>query len=154
MVVLLKREEIAINKKAFRDYEVLERFEAGIALVGSEVKSLRGHKANFVDSFARIEEGEISLYNLDISSYAQASYLNVEPRRARRLLMHRREIQRIEGKILQRGLAIIPLRIYFNNRGLAKVELAIAKGKKTYDKREDIKKREINLAVRRAVRKE
>lgn len=144
--------EVATNRKAFRDYEILERFEAGIVLVGSEVKSLRAFKANLTDSFARIEENEISLYNMDVAAYAQASYMNVEPKRVRRLLLHHKEIQRLKDKAAQRGWTLVPLKLYFNQRGIVKLELALARGKKFYDRREDIKRRETELEVRKAMK--
>ena len=145
---------IATNKKALRDYAILERDEAGIELVGSEVKSLRQAKANLDDSFARIEDGQAFLYNLHIAPYEQASYLNVEPTRVRRLLLHRSQINKLEAKAAQRGLTLIPLRLYFNQGGIVKIELALAKGKKFYDRREDIKKKDTDLAIRRAMRRE
>ena len=148
----MERIDVAANRKAFRDYEILERFEAGIVLVGSEVKSLRAFKANLTDSFARIEENEISLYNMNIANYAQASYMNLEPKRTRRLLLHRPQIQRLKDKISQRGLTLIPLKAYFNERGIAKLEIALAKGKKFYDHREDIKRRESDRYLRRALK--
>lgn len=144
--------EVATNRKAFRDYEILERFEAGIVLVGSEVKSLRAFKANLTDSFASIEENEISLYNMDVAAYAQASYLNVEPKRVRRLLLHHKEIQRLKDKVAQRGFTLVPLKLYFNQRGIAKLELALARGKKSYDRREDIKRREADLKIRKVLK--
>ena len=148
----MERIDVAANRKAFRDYEILERFEAGIVLVGSEVKSLRAFKANLTDSFARIEENEISLYNMDVAAYAQASYMNVEPKRVRRLLLHHKEIQRLKDKVSQRGFTIIPLKLYFNQRGIAKLELALARGKKFYDRREDIKRREADLKIRKTLK--
>ena len=148
----MERVDIAVNRKAFRDYEVLERLEAGIVLTGGEVKSLRAAKADLSDSFARIEENEISLYNMNIANYAQASYMNLEPKRTRRLLLHRPQIQRLKDKISQRGLTLIPLKAYFNERGIAKLEIALAKGKKFYDHREDIKRRETDLQMRKAMK--
>lgn len=148
----MERIDVATNRKAFRDYEILERFEAGVVLVGSEVKSLRAFKANLTDSFARIEENEISLYNMDVAAYAQASYMNVEPKRARRLLLHQKEIQRLRGKVNQRGFTVVPLKLYFNERGIAKLELALARGKKFYDRREDIKRREADLKIRKTLK--
>ena len=148
----MERVDIAVNRKAFRDYEILERLEAGIVLTGGEVKSLRAAKADLSDSFARIEENEISLYNMNIANYAQASYMNLEPKRTRRLLLHRPQIQRLKDKISQRGLTLIPLKAYFNERGIAKLELALAKGKKFYDHREDIKRRESDRYLRRALK--
>ena len=143
---------VAQNKKALRDYEILERLEAGLELKGSEVKSIRAGNINLKDSFARIENGEVLLYNVHISPYSQASYLNVEPARPRRLLLHRNQIRKITGRLTQRGLTLIPLRVYFNDRGFAKVELALCKGKKLYDKREDIKRRETELEMRRVLK--
>lgn len=143
---------IATNKKAFRDFLLLERWECGIALKGGEVKSLREGGVNFTDSFARVDGGEVFLYNLHISPYAQASHLNVEPARPRKLLLHKREISKVSGQIAQKGFILIPTKIYFNKRGFAKVELALGKGKKVYDRREDIKKRDLEREVKRAVR--
>ncbi|MCX7927649.1 MAG: SsrA-binding protein SmpB [Candidatus Omnitrophica bacterium] len=143
---------IATNKEAFRDYEILQRFEAGIELKGSEVKSLRARKINLKDSFARVEAGQVYLYNAHISPYAQASYLNVEPTRTRRLLLHKREILKIAGFLSQKGLTLVPLKVYFNDRGFAKVELALAKGKKKWDKREDIKRREMEQKIRKVLK--
>lgn len=148
----MERVDIAVNRKALRDYEILERLEAGIVLTGGEVKSLRAAKADLSDSFARIEENEISLYNMNIANYAQASYMNLEPKRIRRLLLHRPQIQRLKEKISQRGLTLIPLKAYFNERGTAKLEIALAKGKKFYDHREDIKRRESDRYLRRTLK--
>ncbi|MDD5730865.1 MAG: SsrA-binding protein SmpB [Candidatus Omnitrophica bacterium] len=142
---------ILTNRKAYRDYEVLESLESGIELKGSEVKSLRAGKINMDDSFARIEKGEVFLHNAHISPYAEASYLNVEPDRTRRLLLHKGQISKIEGKLTQKGLTLIPLKVYFNDRGFVKLELALCKGKKLYDKRESVKRRETDLAMRRAM---
>ena len=143
---------IATNRKAHRDYEVLESLECGIELKGSEVKSLRAAKINLNDSFARFEGAEIFLYNAHISSYAQASYLNVDPDRHRKLLLHKKQIQRINGKLTQKGLTLIPLKIYFNDRGFAKIELGLCKGKKLYDKRETVKRRETDKLLRRVIK--
>ncbi len=143
---------IVTNRKAYRDYEILESVESGIELKGSEVKSLRAGKINLDDSFARAEKEEIFLYNAHISHYTEASYLNVDPDRPRKLLLHKGQIQRIIGKLTQKGLTLIPLKIYFNDRGFVKVELALGKGKKLYDKRESIKRRETDREMRRAVK--
>ena len=143
---------IATNRKAHRDYEVLEFLECGIELKGSEVKSLREAKINLNDSFARFEGAEIFLYNAHISHYAQASYLNVDPDRHRKLLLHKKQIQRINGKLTQKGLTLIPLKIYFNDRGFAKIELGLCKGKKLYDKRESVKRRETDKLLRRVIK--
>jgi len=131
---------IATNRKAFRDYHILETMEAGIVLVGSEVKSLREGRANLRDSFARIKDAEAFLYNVHISPYAKARADNYEPRRSRKLLLHRREINKLIGRVGEKGLTLVPLKLYFK-RGKAKVELALAKGKKFYDKREALKAR-------------
>ncbi|MDD2688998.1 MAG: SsrA-binding protein SmpB [Candidatus Omnitrophica bacterium] len=143
---------IATNRKAYRDYIVLESFECGIELKGSEVKSLRQGKVNLNDSFARLEKNEIILYNTYISPYEEASYLNVEPVRQRKLLLHRNQIRKIIGELTQRGFTLIPLKVYFNDRGFAKIELALCKGKRLYDKREDIKRREMDMEMRRAMK--
>ena len=129
---------VATNKKAYHDYHIEETYEAGMALQGTEVKSLREGKANLKDSFARIEKDEIFLLNCHISPYSHGNIANHDPMRTRKLLLHKREIQRLIGKIQQKGYALIPLKIYFKNEK-AKVELGLAKGKKAYDKREDIK---------------
>ncbi len=143
---------IATNRQAHKDYIVLESIECGIELKGSEVKSLRASKINLKDSFAMIEQGEVILYNTHISPYEQASYLNVEPTRLRRLLLHKNQIRKINGQLTQRGYTLIPLKIYFNDRGFAKIELALCKGKKLYDRREDIKRRELDLEMRRVMK--
>ncbi len=129
------------NKKAFHDYEILEKIEAGLILWGTEVKSLRQGKANLKDSYARIRNGEVHLYGCHISAYSHAFYDNHEPERVRKLLLHKFEIKRLFGKTQEKGLALIPLRIYFS-KGKAKVELALARGKKHYDKRESLKRKE------------
>jgi SsrA-binding protein len=142
----------ATNRKAFRDYTVLETLECGIELKGSEVKAIRAGKINLDDSFARIEAGQVILYNTHISPYAQASYLNVEPTRLRRLLLHKNQIRKLAGRLAQKGFTLVPLKVYFNARGFAKMELGLCRGKKLYDRREDIKRREADLAVRRAMK--
>jgi SsrA-binding protein len=143
---------IATNRKAYRDYEVLESLECGIELKGSEVKSLRAGKINLDDSFARFDGEEIFLYSAHISHYAQASYLNVDPDRPRKLLLHKNQIQRIFGKLTQKGLTLVPLKVYFSDRGLVKVELALCKGKKLYDKRQSLKLRETDRQIRREIK--
>ncbi|MDY0042067.1 MAG: SsrA-binding protein SmpB [Desulforhabdus sp.] len=129
------------NKKAYHDYEIVETLEAGMVLLGTEVKSLREGRANLKDSYARVKKGQVYLYGLHISPYSHASYNNHEPERVRKLLLHRYEIKRILGKTQERGFSLIPLKIYFKE-GRAKVELALARGKKLYDKRESLKKKE------------
>ncbi|MBC7359129.1 MAG: SsrA-binding protein SmpB [Desulfacinum sp.] len=129
------------NKKARHDFEIVETVEAGMVLQGTEVKSLREGRANLKDSYAKIKGEEIWLYDLHISPYPHASYNNHEPERTRKLLLHKREIRRLMGKTQEKGLTLVPLKIYFR-KGKAKVELALARGKKAYDKRERIKKKE------------
>lgn len=140
------------NKKAFRDFHLVDRWECGIELKGSEVKSIRAGSVNFADSFARIDGEELFLYNLHIPPYAQASFMNPDPDRPRKLLLHKKEIKKIVGLTTQKGLALIPTKIYFNKRNFAKVELALGTGKKHYDKREDIKRREQNKDIDRAIK--
>ncbi|MDD2679917.1 MAG: SsrA-binding protein SmpB [Candidatus Omnitrophica bacterium] len=144
---------VASNHKGYRDYAVIESLECGIELKGSEVKSVRQGKVNLNDSFARLEAGELILYNTHISPYTEASYMNVEPTRKRRLLLHRNQLEKLEGRLTQKGLTLIPLKVYFNDRGFVKIELALCKGKKLYDKRDDIKRRETDIAMRRALRR-
>jgi len=143
---------VVTNRKALRDYAVLETLECGIELKGSEVKSLRAGKVSLNDSFARIEKDEVILYNTHISPYEQASYLNVEPTRLRKLLLHKNQIRKLIGQVVQKGFTLIPLKVYFSDRGFAKIELALCKGKRLYDRREDIKRREADLDVRRALK--
>jgi SsrA-binding protein len=139
------------NSKARFNYHILERFEAGISLMGTEVKSLRAGNASLDEAFARIDRGEMILYGCHIKPYEQGNTNNHEPLRPRKLLMHRSEIRRLLTKVTQRGQTLVPLRIYFNSRGLAKVELALAKGKTHGDKREDVKKREHQREMARAM---
>jgi SsrA-binding protein len=143
---------ISTNRKAHRDYSVLEAVECGIELKGSEVKSIRAGRINLEDSFARIDNGQVILYNVHISPYEQASYLNVDPVRPRRLLLHKNQIRKLNGQAVQRGLTLVPLRAYFNEHGFVKIELALCKGKKSYDKREDIRRREADLGMRRILK--
>ena len=143
---------VASNHKAYRDYIVLENLECGVELKGSEVKSIRAGKINLDDSFARIEEKGVTLFNAYISPYIQASYLNVEPARPRRLLLHMKQIEKLRIRLTQRGLTLVPLKVYFNAKGFAKVEIGVCKGKKLYDKREDIKRRETDIEMRRVMK--
>jgi len=145
---------IATNKKAFRDYFFLDRWECGIVLKGGEVKSIRAREVNFKDSFARVEGEEIYLYNLHVALYEQASFLNGDPDRPRKLLLHKKEIKKIIGLVAQKKLALIPTKLYFNKGGFVKVELALGRGKRLYDKREDIKKRELERSLKRVVKGE
>jgi SsrA-binding protein len=143
----LKREResgklVAENRKARFNYEIEDKLEAGIALLGSEVKSLRTGKANIADSYASTEGGELYLINAHIAEYSQAGRANHEPTRPRKLLVHRRELNRLAGAIQREGMTVVPLRLYFNARGIAKVQLGLAKGKKLHDKRETERKRD------------
>lgn len=145
----MPQKTVCTNRKAKALYEIEETYEAGIVLLGCEVKSLREGRANLSDSFARIEKGEVFLYNFHISPYAHSlEAKNLDPTRTRKLLLHKREIKRLTGKLQVRGYTLIPLRVYFNERGLAKVELALAKGKKIFDRKEDIKKRDLERELR------
>ncbi|MFP4058480.1 MAG: SsrA-binding protein SmpB [Candidatus Brocadiia bacterium] len=141
---------IARNKKAYHDYQILDKWEAGIALRGTEVKSLRDGKVQMGDSYARIEDGEAYLVGLHISPYGRAATEDHEPTRKRKLLLHRREIKRLGTKVNERGLTLVPLRLYFR-RGIAKVELGLVRGKRQYDKRREIKKREHKRQMARAM---
>ena len=142
---------IAVNRRARHDYEIGDKFEAGLVLVGSEVKSLRNGKANLKDSFARFEKGEIWLYNTHISPYDPASQFGHDPVRPRKLLLNKSEIAKLDIKIKERGLTLIPLRLYFK-KGRAKVEIALAKGKKRHDKRSAMRDREVKREVDRAMK--
>jgi SsrA-binding protein len=144
---------IAVNKKAYHNFFLTDKWECGIELQGSEVKSIRAGDVNFADSYVHIDENEVWLYSLHIAPYAQASYLNPEPDRKRKLLMNRKEIKRMFGTITQKGLTCVPTRIYINARGLVKIEIALASGKKQYDKREDIKRRDSDRQLARATRR-
>jgi len=142
---------IAENRKARHDYFIEEACEAGIALTGTEVKSLRAGKANLKDSYAKVENGEMFICNMHISPYEQGNRYNVDPIRNRKLLLHKAEINRLFGKVKQQGLTLVPLKLYFK-RGRVKVELALARGKKTYDKRDDLAKKDAQREVERAFR--
>jgi SsrA-binding protein len=148
-----KRRVVIRNKKARHDYEILERVEAGVVLLGAEVKSLREGKASFADPFARVEGGEMWLYNLHITPYAAATIDPPEPRRKRKLLMQRRQIAKLASQTAERGLTLVPLDLYFTPRGLAKVTLGLAKGKRAYDRRETLKRDEAKREMERAVRR-
>jgi SsrA-binding protein len=130
------------NRKARHEYTIVETVEAGIALVGTEVKSLREGKANLTDAYADFDRGEVVLRGFHISRYSHTSQVDLDPRRDRRLLLHKSEIRRLIGKVREKGLTLVPLKLYFNPRGMVKVELALAKGKKTYDKRRTIADRD------------
>ncbi|MCX6559725.1 MAG: SsrA-binding protein SmpB [Candidatus Aminicenantes bacterium] len=143
---------VAVNKKAYFNYEILETIEAGIALLGSEVKSIREGRVVLKDSFADIKGSEIVLFQLHISPYEAANIFNHEPLRVRKLLLHRREIRRLTGKIKEKGLTLIPTKILFNEKGLIKIELGLAKGKKLYEKKDAIKDRDRAREARSALK--
>ena len=136
-----KRKLIAENRRARFDYMIEDTMEAGIQLVGTEVKSLRGGRANIAESYASTEKGELWLINSNIPEYLQANRFNHAPKRARKLLLQKREINRLTGAVEREGMTIVPLKLYFNEKGRAKVEIALARGKKLHDKRETLKKR-------------
>ncbi len=140
------------NRKVFHDYEIGERFEAGILLQGPEVKSLRAGAVGLRDSYVEFTNGEAFLIGMSISNYANRGYSDHLPFRPRKLLMHRRELKKIERKILEKSVTVVPLRIYFNNRGIAKVEIALATGKRQYDKRQSIAKRDAKRELDRATK--
>src|SRR6187200_2651037 len=142
---------IAENRKAFHDYHLLETFEAGVALLGTEVKAIREGRVNLRDSFARVEDGEVFLYNVNISPYSHRGYADHEPLRRRKLLLHRGEIRKLIGKTVEKGMTLVPVRMYFKH-GKVKVSVSLAKGKKDYDKRETIKKRDTDRETRAAVK--
>ena len=144
---------ISQNRRARFNYEIVETMEAGIVLAGSEVKSLRTSKVNISDTYAAPENDEIKIHNLFITEYKNSSQKDTNPRRIRKLLLHKREIKKIQGYIDQKGLTLIPLKLYFNSKGVAKMELAIAKGKKLYDKREAEKKRDWDRSKQRLLKK-
>jgi SsrA-binding protein len=144
------RKFIAQNRKARHDYAILDTYEAGVVLTGTEVKSLRQGRASLVDGFATIDDGEVYLRNVHIPEYEQGSWTNHEPRRVRKLLLHKGEILRLIGKTKETGLTLVPLSLYFS-QGKVKVELALARGKRAYDKRQDLAKRDANREVARAM---
>ncbi len=143
------RETVALNRKARHDYDILETFEAGIVLTGTEIKSVRAHRADLKDSFAAVERNELWLHNMHISPYQPGWRDNPASRRSRKLLVHRREINRLLGRSVEKGLTIIPLKLYLE-RGFAKVELGLARGRRQYDKRQAIAEREARLEQDRA----
>jgi len=143
---------VATNRKAFHDYFIEERYEAGSRLQGTEVKSWREGRVNLQDSYASVRGDEVYLHQCHISPYSHGNIMNHDPTRVRKLLLHKAEIHKLLGKTQQKGLTLIPLRIYFSKRGYAKVELGLAKGKKLYDRRETIKTREAGREVQRAIK--
>jgi SsrA-binding protein len=147
----LAKANIAENRKAYHDFHLLETFEAGVALLGTEVKAIREGRVNLRDSFARVDGGEVFLYNVHISPYSHRGYADHEPLRKRKLLLHKDEIRKLIGKTVEKGMTLIPVRMYFK-KGRVKVAVSLAKGKKEYDKRETIKKRETDRETRAAIK--
>ena len=143
---------IGTNRKAFHDYTIQEKLEAGMVLVGTEVKSLREGKINLRESYAAVQNGKVVLHHCHIGAYSHGNRMNHDPLRPRTLLLHRKEIQKLSGKVQQAGLTLVPLRMYFNAKGIAKIELGLAKGKKHYDRRETVKKREAGREIERAMK--
>jgi len=142
---------LIVNRKAYHDYEILETFEAGVVLKGAEVKSLREGRANLKDSYADIKDGEVWLLNFHISPYPQAGIFNPNPYRDKKILLHKREIKKLTVKVREKGLTLIPLKVYFKN-DKAKVEIALAKGRKLYDKRRVLKEKELRREKERALK--
>ena len=143
---------VASNRKAFHNYSIEEKIEAGLILKGTEVKSLREGRVNLREAYATFVQGKAVLHNCHIGEYSYGNIMNHEPLRTRVLLLHKKQIQKLTGKVQQKGLTIVPLRIYFNTRGIAKIELGLALGKKHYDRRESVKKREAGREMERAMK--
>ena len=144
--------KIAENRKAYHDYFILETYEAGMSLTGTEMKSIRRRRVNLKDSYGLIKEGELYIEGMHISPFEEGNRFNHDPLRRRKLLMHRREIDRLIGKIKEEGLTLVPLKVYINDRGKAKMELGLAKGKKLYDKRQVMAKKEADRSIERAMK--
>ena len=142
---------VADNRKAFHDYHVLETWEAGLVLLGTEIKAIREGRVNLRDSFARVENGEVWLANVHISPYSHSGYASHEERRQRKLLMHKHEINKLTGLVREKGLTLVPLQLYFKN-GRLKASVALVKGKQAHDKRETIRRREVDRETRAAVK--
>ncbi len=147
-----RNRDIARNRRAFHDYEILETFEAGIELTGCEVRSLRENNCQLTDCFALIRGGEVWLNNVHIAPYSHGNIANVEPDRRRKLLLHKKQIRYLSSKVSQKGLTLVPLKMYFKDNGLVKVELALARGKKLYDKRASMKERDTKRDIDRALK--
>lgn len=144
--------DVAVNRRALHDFEILDNIEAGISLTGSEIKSVRAGKVSLQEAYARPDRGQVWLQGAHIAEYGPASYNGHDPRRSRRLLLHRAQIREIEREVEAKGLTLIPLRMYLNPRGIAKVQLAVARGRKQYDKRQVIAKRDADREMERALR--
>lgn len=150
--IMAKGKVITNNKKARHDYFIEETYEAGIALKGTEVKSIRLGRVNLKDGYAEVDGGEVYLHNVHISPYEKGNIYNVDPTRTRKLLMHKREIRKLIGYTTQQGYTLVPLKLYINDRGLVKIELAVAKGKKLYDKRQSIAKKDAERRIQKELR--
>lgn len=144
---------VATNKTAYHNYEILESFEAGISLVGSEVKAIREGRISLKESYAEVRDGDIVLVKCHISPYEAANIFNHDPLRVRRLLLHKREIRRLTGKIRERGLTLVPTKVLFNDRGKVKIELGLARGKREYEKRDVLIKRDTDREIRAEIKK-
>jgi SsrA-binding protein len=145
------QKNVAENRKAFHDYHILETFEAGVALLGTEVKAIREGNVNLRNSYAQVNDGEVWVYNIHIKPYSHRGYADHEPTRKRKLLLHRQEIRKLIGRTVERGMTLVPTRMYFKN-GRVKIALGLAKGKQAHDKRETIKRREADRETRAAVK--
>ncbi len=143
---------IATNRKALHEYAILEKMEAGIVLKGTEVKSLREGNVNLREGYAKVDQGVVVLHNCHIGTYSHGNFMNHDPLRPRVLLLHKKEIDKVHGKVQQKGLTLVPLRIFFNSRGLAKVELALGRGKKHFDRRETEKRKEAGREIERTLK--
>ena len=143
---------IAKNRRALHDYEIMETFEAGIELTGTEVRSLRGNNAQLTDAFALVRGGEVWLSNFHIAPFANGNIANVDPDRRRKLLLHKKQIRYLASKTQEKGFAVVPLKLYFNKRGLVKVELALARGKKLHDKRQSMRERDMKRNIDRGLK--
>lgn len=147
-----ERKTIAKNRRAFHEYEILERFEAGIQLTGTEVRSLRENNCQLTDCYVLIRKGEAWLHNVHIAPYSNGNLSNVDPDRSRKLLLHRKQIRYLEKKVSERGLTLVPLEMYFAKNSLVKVEIGLARGKKLHDKRESMAKRDAQREIERALK--
>ena len=148
-----KKKLVANNKKARHDYFIEEVYEAGIVLTGTEIKSVRLGRVNLKESYAKVEDGEMIVYGMHISPYEQGNRFNTDPMRPKKLLLHKKEIQKLIAYTSQQGLTLVPLNMYINEKGLAKMELAVARGKKLYDKREDLQKKDIQRKMAQAMKR-
>jgi SsrA-binding protein len=144
---------VASNRKAYHNYEIIESLEAGIALRGSEVKSIRGGRVSLKDSYAEIRNGEVFLLHMNVSPYEQANIFNHDPLREKKLLLHRQQIKRLIGKIREKSYTLVPTKVMFNEKGRVKVEISLAKGKRAYEKKRAIKERELDREVRAALKR-